>query len=121
MITTTCKALNWAISKAAEYDKSDEHVTFRFRGRVAYRMVAEIMDWAKANNAHYTDGRSRTSYGLVLEENIDVAKQWYKHTSINVSRGNMRSTDTDLEVMFTIYDCPISDEDMAEMLKEKAA
>jgi hypothetical protein len=113
MITTTCKALNWTINAAAEYDKSEEHTVYRFRGRVAYRMMCEITDWMKAQNARYTDGR--TGYNLTLENKVDADRKWYNHTSVNVSRGNMRSNETDLEVMITVYDCPISDEDLAEM------
>lgn len=115
MIITTCKALNWTISKATEYDKSDEHVVYRFRGRVAYRMVCEITNWMKTQGASDTDGRTRRSYGLVLEDRVDTERRWYNRTSIGVSRGNYKGTDTDLEIMITVYDCPISDEDMKEL------
>lgn len=117
MTTTNCKALNWMIGKAAQYDKSEEHIVYRFRGRVAYRMMCEVTDWMTAQNAHYTDGRSRTSYNLKLEERVDTDRRWYNYTSINVSRGNYKGTDTDVEVMVTVYDCPISEEDLIEMQK----
>lgn len=115
MITTNCKPLDWMISKAVAYDKSEEHVVYRFRGKVAFRMLSEVRDWMKARDARHCDGRSRSSYNLTLENKVDEARRWYNYTSVSVSSGVYRSTETDVEVLVTIYDCPISEEDMAEM------
>ena len=117
MITTNCKPLDWMISKATEYDKSEEHAVYRFRGKVAFRMLEEVREWMKAHGARHIDGRSRSSYNLSFEDKVDEERRWYNHTFVSVSCGNYRSTETDVEVLLTIYDCPISDEDLAEMKK----
>lgn len=117
MITTDCKALNWMISKAQEYDKSTEHVVYHFRGNVPSRMRHEINDWMKAQQARYDDGRTRGRYSLTFEERVDQDRRWYNLTSISVSWGAYHSTANNAELFLTIYDCPISDEDWADMQK----
>lgn len=121
MITTTCKALNWMISKAAEYDKSDEHTVYHFRGNVPSRMRHEINDWMKEQGAHRNDGRTRSGYGLQIEERIDAGRRWYNMTSVSVSFGCYHSTANNAEMFLTIYDCHISDEDWKEMEVARAA
>lgn len=119
MIVTNCKPLDWMLDRAAECDKSSEHTVYHFRGRIAFRMLHEVRAWMKAQGARFADGRSRSSYTLSLEDRVDAERRWYNHTSVSVSYGSYRGTETDVEVFLTVYDCPISDADLAD--RQKAA
>ena len=116
MITTECKPLNWMISKASEYDKSSEHTVYRFYGNVRYSMVQEVNAWMKSQGAHYDDGRTRSGYGLVIEDSVDVVNHWYKHIGLRVTHGSANSSANTVEVMITVYDCALTDEDFAELM-----
>lgn len=107
------------INKASEYVKDEEHTTYRFRGNVRYSMVQEVKGWMKLQGARYSDGRSRSGYNLTIENSLDVERRWYKHVNIHVSSGCNASNATIIEVMITVYDCPVSDEDYAEMLTDE--
>jgi len=115
MTTTNCKPLDWMISKATEYDKSDEHIVYRFRGRVPFRMLSEARDWMRKQDARHCDGRSRASYNLTLDNRVDEERRWYNYTNVSLGYGVYKGNETDVEVMVTIYDCQISEEDLAEM------
>jgi hypothetical protein len=115
MIVTNCKSLDWMLGHAVECDKSEEHTVYHFRGRIAFRMLCEVRAWMKAQGARFADGRSRSSYTLSLENRVDAERRWYKHTSVSVSYGSYRGAETDVEVFLTVYDCLISDADLADM------
>lgn len=115
MISTECKALNWMISKTKEYLKDEAHTVYQFRGNVPYRMMSEVTDWMRAQNAHISDGRTRTGYGLVVEENVDVENKWHHRVSIHFYSGSFKSTATSVELMITVYDYALTDEDIAEI------
>lgn len=116
MITTECKPLNWMINKASEYYKSSEHTVYRFYGNVRYSMVQEVNAWMKSQGAHYDDGRTRSGYGLVIEDSVDVVNHWYKHIGLRVTHGSTYNNANNVEVMITIYDCPVDDKDFAELM-----
>ena len=79
-------------------------------------MIQEVNAWMKAQGAHYDDGRTRSGFSLKIEETIYVETKWYRFVSIRVMSGNTYSNTNTVEVMLTVYDCPLTDEDIAEMM-----
>lgn len=115
MITTNCSEINWMAGKSREYLKDEIHTTYQFRGSVPYRMMTSANNWMKANGAQYEDGRSRSGWGMVLEETIDIENKWHHRVSIHFYSGNFKSNATSVELMITIYDYALTDEDIAEI------
>lgn len=114
ILTTGCKALDWMISKATEYTTSDIDIVYRFRGNVPFRMRDEALAWGKQHGTQL-DGRSRSGYTVQIEEDIDVAGRWYHATRLHITHGCYHSTVNDVEVMITVEDFVLSDEDIAEI------
>lgn len=119
ILTTGCKALDWMIARATEYTSDDVAITYQFKGNVPFRMRDEAITWMRGKDARRVDGKSRCGYHVQIEEDIDVANRWYHATTLHVSSGSYHSTANSVEVMVTIYDYALTDEDLAEIEASK--
>lgn len=121
-LTTNCKPLDWMIGKAVEYTRDQCAVVYRFRGTVPARMRQEVEGWLKARNARSCDGGARTALYLTLSDNVDETTRRHQSVSLSFARGCYHSTADSVEVMVTVYDYVLSEEDWAEYQQmQKAA
>ncbi len=116
-ITTDSKALNWMISKAEYYTGDEGQKVYRFAGTVQYRMRMDVQDWFTGKGIAGDDGRWNTSYSLKLAEDIDLEKRTFSSVVLHFRRGNMKSTGNTVEVLVTVTNDVLTDEDVVALSK----
>lgn len=115
MITTNNTAINWMIERTTEYHRDGTFTAYQFKGNVPARMRQQAIDWMKSQNANMTDGRNNTAYQVKLEETIDREARRYRCVNLVIKSGNYNGTANKLDLMLTIDDEQLSEEDMATL------